>query len=61
MEQIRHDDREHEILTKALKSRAKSLDSEQLKLKERAKEVCMICTLFQAFYFYKQKGNALQR
>ena len=49
MERRRHDEQERELLLRAAKSRSKTEDPEQAKLKAKAKEVCLKST----FPFYR--------
>jgi transcription initiation factor TFIID subunit 4 len=44
MERRRHDEQERELLLRAAKSRSKTEDPEQAKLKAKAKEVCLKST-----------------
>jgi transcription initiation factor TFIID subunit 4 len=44
MERRRHDEQERELLLRAAKSRSKTEDPEQAKLKAKAKEVCLEST-----------------
>lgn len=46
LEKKRHDEQEREMLIRAAKSRSKSEDPEQAKLKAKAKEVNELCLIF---------------